>query len=51
MVKPSMENGKRSEDKRQLGQRGPAVSDLKTACELGNDIGYNELQVRFGTGY
>ena len=26
------------------GQRGPAVCDLKTACELGNDIGCNELQ-------
>jgi hypothetical protein len=34
-----------------IGQRGLAVSDLKRACELGNNIGCNELQVLLRTGF
>jgi hypothetical protein len=86
MVKPSMENGKRLENKRRhitcylaaavslitcaenfvvrafcflarglaylsVGQRSLAISDLKMVCESGNEIGCNELQSRFGTGF
>ena len=33
-----------------IGQRGRAVTDLKKACELGNNIGCNELQVLLKMG-
>jgi hypothetical protein len=34
-----------------IGQRVLAVSDLKRACELGNNIGCNELQILLKNGF